>query len=148
MKKIKIAIQGELGAYSHIAVNNLFKERIKKYINLFRKNEFYYFLIFRLAGGLGFPFPIQNILPVIFNMSKINYFFSSLLGFIPHFFIWNSITPGRLSVSVALADTVISIDLSNKTSCGGVNVLVGTLSTFNSAELPPRPLTEAETFAR
>ena len=26
MKKIKIAIQGELGAYSHIAANNLFKE--------------------------------------------------------------------------------------------------------------------------
>ncbi|RPH01167.1 MAG: DedA family protein [Candidatus Pelagibacter sp. TMED153] len=75
-------------------VNNLFKERIKKYINLFRKNEFYYFLIFRLAGGLGFPFPIQNILPVIFNMSKINYFFSSLLGFIPQFFIWNTIGSG------------------------------------------------------
>ena len=26
MKKIKIAIQGELGAYSHIAVNNLYKD--------------------------------------------------------------------------------------------------------------------------
>ena len=26
MKKIKIAIQGELGAYSHIAANNLFKD--------------------------------------------------------------------------------------------------------------------------
>ena len=26
MKKIKIAIQGELGAYSHIAANDLFKE--------------------------------------------------------------------------------------------------------------------------
>ena len=26
MKKVKIAIQGELGAYSHIAVNNLFKD--------------------------------------------------------------------------------------------------------------------------
>ena len=26
MKKIKIAIQGELGAYSHIAANQLFKE--------------------------------------------------------------------------------------------------------------------------
>ena len=25
MKKIKIAIQGELGAYSHIAANNLFE---------------------------------------------------------------------------------------------------------------------------
>ena len=28
MKKTKIAIQGELGAYSHIAVNNLFKEEL------------------------------------------------------------------------------------------------------------------------
>ena len=26
MKKIKIAIQGELGAYSHIAANDLFKD--------------------------------------------------------------------------------------------------------------------------
>ena len=26
MKKVKIAIQGELGAYSHIAVNNLYKD--------------------------------------------------------------------------------------------------------------------------
>ena len=26
MKKVKIAIQGELGAYSHIAANNLFKD--------------------------------------------------------------------------------------------------------------------------
>ena len=26
MKKIKIAIQGELGAYSHLAANNLFKD--------------------------------------------------------------------------------------------------------------------------
>ena len=26
MKKIKIAIQGELGAYSHIAANNLYKD--------------------------------------------------------------------------------------------------------------------------
>ena len=96
---ISISI-GTLGLYIIVTfffaelVNSLLKERIKKYINLFRKNEFYYFLIFRLAGGLGFPFPIQNILPVIFNMSKINYFFSSLLGFIPQFFIWNTIGSG------------------------------------------------------
>ena len=32
MKKTKIAIQGELGAYSHIAANNLFDKR--RYQNL------------------------------------------------------------------------------------------------------------------
>ena len=75
-------------------VNNLLKERIKKYIDLFKKNEFYYFLAFRLSGGMALPFPLQNILPILFNMKKTNYFFASLLGFIPHFFIWNSIGAG------------------------------------------------------
>ena len=75
-------------------VKNLLKERTKKYVDLFRKNEFYYFFAFRLVGGLGIPFPLQNILPVLFNMNRLNYFFSSLLGFIPHFFIWNVIGSG------------------------------------------------------
>ena len=39
------------------------------------KNEFNYFLAFRLAGGLGIPFGPQNVLPVIFNIKKSNYFF-------------------------------------------------------------------------
>ena len=42
-------------------------------------------LDFRLAGGLGIPFGPQNILPVIFDIKKINYFFASLLGFVPMF---------------------------------------------------------------
>jgi len=75
-------------------VSRLLEKKISKYIHLFKKNEFYYFFIFRLAGGLGFPFPLQNTLPVIFNMKKINYFFSSFLGFIPVFFIWNSVGSG------------------------------------------------------
>ena len=75
-------------------VKKILKERTKKYIDLFKKNEFYYFLAFRFVGGLGIPFPLQNILPVIVNMCKLNYFFSSLLGFIPHFFIWNVIGSG------------------------------------------------------
>ena len=73
---------------------NIFKSKFSKYIQLFKKNEFFYFLIYRLTGGLGVPFPLQNILPVIFNMSKVNYFLSSLLGFIPSFFIFNTIGSG------------------------------------------------------
>jgi len=75
-------------------VYKLLEEKFSKYINLFKKNEFYYFLIFRLAGGLGLPFPLQNTLPVIFNIKKINYFFASLLGFIPGMFIWVAVGSG------------------------------------------------------
>ena len=69
-------------------------DKFEKYIERFKKNEFYYFLAFRLSGGLGIPFGLQNILPVIFNIKNSNYFFGSFLGFIPMFFIWNSIGSG------------------------------------------------------
>lgn len=75
-------------------VNELLKKKFLKYITLFNKNEFYYFFIFRFTGGLGLPFPLQNTLPVIFNIKKINYFFASILGFVPGFFIWNTIGSG------------------------------------------------------
>ena len=75
-------------------INKLLEKRFSKYINLFKKNEFYYFFIFRLVGGLGLPFPLQNTLPVIFNMKKTNYFFASILGFVPGMFILVSIGSG------------------------------------------------------
>ena len=86
----------------YIVANFFFKDLVKsfleikfsKYISIFKKNEFYYFFAYRFVGGLGVPFGIQNILPVIFDMRKINYFFGSFFGFIPHFFIWNTIGSG------------------------------------------------------
>ena len=75
-------------------VFNLLENKFSKYIHLFKKNEFNYFLAFRLAGGLGIPFGPQNVLPVIFNIKKSNYFFASFLGFIPMFFIWNTVGSG------------------------------------------------------
>ena len=75
-------------------INKLLEKKFSKYIDLFKKNEFYYFFIFRLSGGLGIPFPLQNTLPVIFNMKKTNYFFSSLLGFVPGFFVFNTVGAG------------------------------------------------------
>jgi uncharacterized membrane protein YdjX (TVP38/TMEM64 family) len=49
--------------------------KISKFKEIFNKNEFLYFMIFRFAGGGGTPFAIQNLLPVLFNMKLKNYFF-------------------------------------------------------------------------
>ena len=67
--------------------------KIEKFVFLFQKNEFLYFMIFRFTGG-GMPFAIQNVLPVIFNMRIINYFFATLFGIIPGIFIFNSLGAG------------------------------------------------------
>ena len=75
-------------------VKNLLEQKFKKYTQLFQKNELYYFFIYRFVGGLGVPFFLQNVFPVLFNMKKINYFFSSFFGFIPGFFVFNTIGAG------------------------------------------------------
>ncbi len=75
-------------------VSYMLKDKFEKYIERFQKNEFFYFLAFRFAGGLGIPFGLQNVLPVIFNIKNSNYFFATSLGLIPHFFIWNSVGAG------------------------------------------------------
>ena len=91
-------------------VSNLLEKKFSKYIHIFKKNEFYYFFLFRLAGGLGIPFGLQNILPVILNIKKSNYFFASFFGFIPIFFIWNTIGSG-LNEYIKQADNFSLINL-------------------------------------
>tara|TARA_B100000214_G_scaffold368276_1_gene339592 strand:+ start:55 stop:783 length:729 start_codon:yes stop_codon:yes gene_type:complete len=70
---------------------DLIKEKLEpKFIKLktiFQKNEFFYFTIYRFAGGGGIPYGIQNILPVLFNISIKNYFIGTFLGSWPTMFI-------------------------------------------------------------
>ena len=75
-------------------VKKILEQKFKKYIQLFQKNEFYYFFLYRFVGGLGVPFFLQNVFPILFNMKKNNYFFSSLFGFVPVFFVFNTIGAG------------------------------------------------------
>ena len=75
-------------------VKEILEKKFAKYISLFQKNEFFYFFIYRFVGGLGIPFFLQNLLPIIFGMKKKNYFFASCFGFIPSFFIMNTIGSG------------------------------------------------------
>ena len=79
--------------FSEFIIKNL-SSKIAKYKNLFNKNEFLYYMIFRFSGGGGIPFAIQNILPVVFNMKLKNYIYSTFFGLIPIVFIINSLGAG------------------------------------------------------
>ena len=86
----------------YILANQYFKslileklsKRMSNFKDLFNNNEFFYFMIFRFAGGGGAPFPIQNLLPVFFDMKLKNYFFSTLIGLFPMVFILCAIGSG------------------------------------------------------
>ena len=91
-------------------VRAILEKKFEKYIQLFQKNEFFYFFIYRFIGGLGVPFGLQNLIPILFNMKKINYFLSSFFGFIPSMFIMNTIGAG-LNSYVESADSFNIINL-------------------------------------
>ena len=62
----------------------------KKFAKLkehFAKNDILYFMSFRFIGGGGAPYAVQNVLPIIFNMSVKNYFIATLLGSMPSMFV-------------------------------------------------------------
>jgi len=68
-------------------IREKFSNKISNFIKLFNKNETLYFMCFRFMGGGGTPFPIQNVLPVIFNMSTKNYIVATFFGIIPATFV-------------------------------------------------------------
>ena len=68
-------------------IERKFKTKFSKFIGFFNKNETIYFMCFRFIGGGGTPFPIQNVVPVLFNMSAKNYVIATLLGIIPTTFV-------------------------------------------------------------
>ena len=70
----------------YLFANHYFKDLVFKYLavrflslkNHFNENEFSYFFFIRVIPGI--PFPIKNVMPVLFNMKVKNYFFATLLG--------------------------------------------------------------------
>ena len=91
-------------------VKVILKKKFEKYIQLFQKNEFFYFFIYRFVGGLGVPFGLQNLIPILFGMKKLNYFLASILGFIPGFFIINTIGAG-LNSYISQAENFSMVEL-------------------------------------
>ena len=75
-------------------IEKKFKKKFTKFIDFFNKNDTIYFMCFRFIGGGGAPFPIQNILPVLFNMSAKNYIIATLLGILPTTFVTAALGSG------------------------------------------------------
>ena len=68
-------------------IEKKFATRFSQFIEFFTRNETIYFMCFRFIGGGGTPFPIQNVVPVIFNMSIKNYIVATFFGIIPTTFV-------------------------------------------------------------
>jgi len=83
-----------------------FKELIKKKLapkflklkDFFDKNGLLYFMSFRFVGGGGTPYAIQNILPVLFDMSVKNYVIATFVGSMPSMFVTVALGSGVSNV--------------------------------------------------
>ncbi len=82
--------------FGNFFLKNLIREKfLKRYQNLeikFKNSEFFYLLIYRFIGGI--PWQLSCLLPTIFNVKAINFFFATLIGIIPQIFVAVSIGSG------------------------------------------------------
>ena len=85
-----------LYTFGNYFLKDVIKEKfLNKYKNLeikFKKAEFFYLLIYRFIGGI--PWQLSCLLPVIFNVRIVNFFFATLIGIIPQIFLAVSIGSG------------------------------------------------------
>ena len=98
---IVVVLGLSIGAtFLYIFGNYFLKELIRekflsKYRNLelkFKKSEFIYLLVYRFIGGI--PWQISCLLPTIFNVKALNFFFATLIGIVPQIFLAVSIGSG------------------------------------------------------
>ena len=82
--------------FANFFLKEIIKEKfLEKYKNLdekFKKSEFVYLLVYRLIGGI--PFAISNVLPCIFNVKVLNFFWATFIGIIPSLFLICSVGSG------------------------------------------------------
>ena len=81
--------------FLYMLVGFFFRETIKEKLapkfsklkEFFIKNDTIYFMSFRFIGGGGTPYAIQNILPILFDMSVKNYVIATFVGSMPSMFV-------------------------------------------------------------
>ncbi len=82
--------------FGNYFLKQLIREKfLNKFQNLeikFKQSEFNYLLIYRFIGGI--PWQLSCLLPTLFNVKVINFFFATLIGIIPQIFLAVSIGSG------------------------------------------------------
>ena len=82
-------------ALLYMLVGFFFREMVKEKLapkfsklkEFFLRNDILYFTSFRFVGGGGAPYAIQNVLPVLFDMSLKNYIIATFIGSMPSMFV-------------------------------------------------------------
>ena len=86
----------------YLLVGFFFRETIEQKLALkfsklkkfFIRNDILYFMSYRFIGGGGTPYAIQNVLPILFNMSVKNYVIATFVGSMPSMFVTVSLGSG------------------------------------------------------
>ena len=104
------------GLFFRDIIQKKFTPKFSKLQKFFNQNELVYFMFFRFVGGGGTPYPIQNILPILFNMSFKNYVIATFLGSMPSMFVTVSIGSGIESVidqnvTLSVANVIFSPEI-------------------------------------
>tara|TARA_B100000029_G_scaffold60833_1_gene54752 strand:+ start:26 stop:751 length:726 start_codon:yes stop_codon:yes gene_type:complete len=83
-----------VGFFLRETIINTLAPKFSKLKEFFIKNDILYFTSFRFIGGGGAPYPIQNILPILFDMPLKNYVIATFIGSAPSMFISVSLGSG------------------------------------------------------
>jgi len=76
-----------VGFFFRETIKNKLAPKFSKLKEFFIKNDILYFTSFRFVGGGGTPYAVQNVLPILFNMSVKNYVIATFIGSMPSMFV-------------------------------------------------------------
>ena len=109
-----------VGYFFRDAIKEKLAPKFSKLREFFIKNDILYFMGFRFIGGGGTPYAVQNVLPVLFDMSVKNYFVATFIGSMPSMFVTVSLGNGiekvidqneKLNISTVLFSPEIYIPI-------------------------------------
>ena len=109
-----------VGLFFREAIKEKLAPKFSKLKEFFIKNDILYFMSFRFIGGGGSPYAVQNVLPILFDMSVKNYVIATFVGSMPSMFVTVALGSGiekvidqnvELSVSTVLFSPEIYIPI-------------------------------------
>ena len=109
-----------VGLFFREAIKEKLAPKFSKLKEFFIKNDILYFMSFRFIGGGGSPYAVQNVLPILFDMSVKNYVIATFVGSLPSMFVIVALGSGiekvidqnvELSVSTVLFSPEIYIPI-------------------------------------
>ena len=109
-----------VGLFFREAIKEKLAPKFSKLKEFFIKNDILYFMSFRFIGGGGSPYAVQNVLPILFDMSVKNYVIATFVGSMPSMFVIVALGSGiekvidqnvELSVSTVLFSSEIYIPI-------------------------------------